>query len=135
MARWADVAKDEPGFAAEVQHAFDAFTHKTVATLRADGSPPSAVPSASSWTATCGSAACRVPSRRRTSCADPRFALHCGTGTASGADWRGDAKLAWPRGGDQRPRREARGVRVVGRRTPRTRARRTCSARTCPRSS
>ena len=39
MAAWADVVVAAPAFAAAVQDAFDAFLHKTLATLRADGSP------------------------------------------------------------------------------------------------
>ena len=39
MATWRDVEKAEPEFAARVQRLFDAGRHKTIATLRADGSP------------------------------------------------------------------------------------------------
>lgn len=39
MARWQDVVDTEPDFAAEVQGVFDAYKHKTIATLRRDGSP------------------------------------------------------------------------------------------------
>jgi Pyridoxamine 5'-phosphate oxidase len=39
MARWQDVVDAEPSFATEVQRVFDAHTHKTIATLRRDGSP------------------------------------------------------------------------------------------------
>lgn len=39
MARWQDVVESEPGFAAEVERVFDAHRHKTIATLRRDGSP------------------------------------------------------------------------------------------------
>ena len=39
MASFADVASDEPEFAARVRTAFDAHAHKFLATLRADGSP------------------------------------------------------------------------------------------------
>lgn len=39
MARWQDVVDAEPGFAAEVRRVLDAYKHKTIATLRADGSP------------------------------------------------------------------------------------------------
>jgi hypothetical protein len=39
MATWADVEREEPAFAARVRALFDARKHKTLATLRADGSP------------------------------------------------------------------------------------------------
>src|SRR6476646_2119157 len=39
MATWQEIEAAEPGFAARVQGLFDAGRHKTIATLRADGSP------------------------------------------------------------------------------------------------
>jgi Pyridoxamine 5'-phosphate oxidase len=39
MAAWQDVERAEPDFAARVRRLFDAGRHKTIATLRADGSP------------------------------------------------------------------------------------------------
>jgi hypothetical protein len=39
MASWSDVEREEPAFAARVRALFDARKHKTIATLRADGSP------------------------------------------------------------------------------------------------
>ncbi|HET9898219.1 MAG TPA: pyridoxamine 5'-phosphate oxidase family protein [Streptosporangiaceae bacterium] len=39
MAAWGDVELAEPEFAARVRRLFDAGRHKTIATLRADGSP------------------------------------------------------------------------------------------------
>ena len=39
MPAWKDIEKAEPEFAARVRRLFDAGRHKTVATLRADGSP------------------------------------------------------------------------------------------------
>ena len=39
MARWQEVVDSEPVFAAEVQEVLDAHKHKTIATLRRDGSP------------------------------------------------------------------------------------------------
>ena len=39
MTRWQDVVDSEPDFAVEVQRVFDAHNHKTIATLRRDGSP------------------------------------------------------------------------------------------------
>ena len=39
MARWEDVEREEPAFAARVRALLDARKHRTIATLRADGSP------------------------------------------------------------------------------------------------
>ena len=39
MATWDDIVQAEPEFAVRVQTLFDAGRHKTIATLRADGSP------------------------------------------------------------------------------------------------
>lgn len=39
MARWGDIEAAEPEFATRVRALFDAGRHKTIATLRADGSP------------------------------------------------------------------------------------------------
>ncbi len=39
MASWKDVEREQPGFAEEVRALLDARKHKTIATLRADGSP------------------------------------------------------------------------------------------------
>ena len=39
MVAWKDVEQAEPGFAARVRRLFDGGRHKTIATLRADGSP------------------------------------------------------------------------------------------------
>jgi hypothetical protein len=39
MANWKDISEAAPDFARRVQRAFDAHRHKTIATLRRDGSP------------------------------------------------------------------------------------------------
>ena len=39
MPAWSEIEKTEPDFAARVRQLFDAGRHKTIATLRADGSP------------------------------------------------------------------------------------------------
>ncbi|HEY1567756.1 MAG TPA: hypothetical protein VGF68_12095 [Solirubrobacteraceae bacterium] len=39
MTAWRDVEVAEPEFAARVRALFDAHRHKTIATVRADGSP------------------------------------------------------------------------------------------------
>ncbi len=39
MTAWGDIERAEPAFAVRVRQLFDAGRHKTIATLRADGSP------------------------------------------------------------------------------------------------
>ncbi|QKG20066.1 pyridoxamine 5'-phosphate oxidase family protein [Actinomadura verrucosospora] len=39
MARWHEIAESVPEFAAQVREAFEAHKHKTLATLRKDGTP------------------------------------------------------------------------------------------------
>lgn len=39
MASWGEIERSEPEFAARARRLFDAGRHKTIATLRADGSP------------------------------------------------------------------------------------------------
>jgi Pyridoxamine 5'-phosphate oxidase len=97
MAAWRDVEQAEPEFAARVRRLFDAGRHKTIATLRADGSPRisgiecefadgelrfGSMPKARKGT-----------DLRR----DPRFALHGPTihpEEGREAEWPGEAKIA-----------------------------------------
>jgi hypothetical protein len=94
---WRDVEQAEPEFAQRVRGLFDAHRHKTIATLRADGSPRisgieaafedgelvfSSMPKARKGT-----------DLRR----DPRFALHSATVdpvVGSEARWPGEAKIS-----------------------------------------
>jgi hypothetical protein len=62
VTEWRDVERAEPEFAQRVQALFDAHRHKTIATLRADGSPGSRRPSR---TARWFSAPCRTRARAR----------------------------------------------------------------------
>ena len=39
MATWKEISESEPAFAKRAQARFDAYKHKTIATLRKDGSP------------------------------------------------------------------------------------------------
>jgi hypothetical protein len=92
MPSWSAFEAAAPELAADVRRHLDAHTHKTLATLRRDGSPR-----------ICGSEcqfaggelwigsmwlALKARDLRR----DPRFALH--SGSASPPDFTGDAKLA-----------------------------------------
>ena len=92
MPSWAKFEAEAPELAARVRERLEAHGHKTIATLRRDGSPRISGTEAqfrdgdlwigSMWRAL----------KARDLQRDPRFALHSGTGDAS--DWHGDAKVA-----------------------------------------
>lgn len=94
---WREVVASEPEFARRVQAIMDAHLHKTMATLRADGSPRISGIEASFaqgqlWFGSMPGARKGNDLRR-----DPRFALHSASadppkGYAS--PWPGDAKLS-----------------------------------------
>jgi len=97
MAAWKDVEQAEPQFAARARRLFDAGRHKTIATLRADGSPRI---SGIECEFADGELRFRsMPGTRKGSDLrrDPRFALH---GPAfhpevgKEAAWPGEAKIA-----------------------------------------
>jgi Pyridoxamine 5'-phosphate oxidase len=97
MATWEDVETAEPEFAARVRRLFDAHKHKTIATLRADGSPRISGIEAefADGELTFGSmsGARKGADLRR----DPRFALHSPSvdpPEGNPAGWPGDAKIA-----------------------------------------
>jgi Pyridoxamine 5'-phosphate oxidase len=97
MAAWRDVEQSEPEFAVRVRRLFDAGRHKTIATLRADGSPR-----ISGIECEFADGELRfgsMPGARKGAdlSRDPRFALH---GPAfhpeegKEAEWPGEAKIA-----------------------------------------
>ena len=97
MTAWRDVERAEPGFAQRVRALFDAHRHKTIATLRADGSPRiSGIEAAfEDGELVFGSMvnARKGADLRR----DPRFALHSATvDPVEGAEaqWPGEAKIS-----------------------------------------
>ena len=92
MATWEDVKKAAPELALAVQRSFDAHIHKTLATLRADGSPRISGQEASFrdgqlWLG-------MMPDSRKAKdlLRDPRLALHSATVDPEMPD--GDAKLS-----------------------------------------
>ncbi|WP_148574507.1 pyridoxamine 5'-phosphate oxidase family protein [Nocardioides caldifontis] len=97
MVRWAVLEEAEPAFAQRVRRLFDAHRHKTIATLRVDGSPRiSGIEAAfAEGELTFGSmAGSRKGADLRR---DPRFALHSATvDPVEGAEarWPGEAKVA-----------------------------------------
>ena len=97
MTSWQDVERAEPGFAQRVRGLFDAHRHKTIATLRADGSPRiSGIEAAfEDGQLTFGS----MPHARKGADLrrDPRFALHSATVDpveGSEAQWPGEGKIS-----------------------------------------
>jgi len=97
MTAWRDVEQAEPGFAQRVRALFDAHRHKTIATLRADGSPrisgiEAAFEDGELVFGSMADARKGADLRR-----DPRFALHSATvDPVEGAEaqWPGEAKIA-----------------------------------------
>jgi hypothetical protein len=92
MPSWSDFEAAAPDLAASVRARLDAHTHKTLATVRRDGSPrisgtETALIDGELWIGSMWQARKAHDLRR-----DPRFALHSGSGEP--AEWGGDAKLA-----------------------------------------
>ena len=92
MARWAEVEREAPELAALARSFLDAFTHKTLATLRRDGAPRISgteveFADGEAWLGSMWRAVKALDLQR-----DPRFALHSGSADPPG--WRGDAKIA-----------------------------------------
>ncbi|MBA0127648.1 pyridoxamine 5'-phosphate oxidase family protein [Haloechinothrix sp. YIM 98757] len=98
MATWAEIEREVPEFASRVRQRFDSGTHKTMATVRPDGSPRiSAIEAAfADGELTLGMMPGSV--KLRDVRHDPRIALHCPTVDAPDeekpGEWAGDAKLA-----------------------------------------
>jgi len=97
MTAWRDFEKAEPEFARRVQSLFDAHRHKTIATLRADGSPrisgiEAAFEDGELVFGSMANARKGADLRR-----DPRFALHGATvDPVDGAEaqWPGEVKIS-----------------------------------------
>ena len=92
MPSWSSFEAAAPDLAAEVRRRLDAHTHKTIATIRRDGSPrisgtESRITDGELWIGSMWQA-----QKARDLQRDPRFALH--SGSDEPADWSGDAKLA-----------------------------------------
>lgn len=92
MARWADVLAAEPELAARCRGSFDGHRHKTIATLRRDGSPRISgieliFAEGDLWLGSMRNAVKAHDLER-----DPRYAIH--SGSDDPPDWIGDAKVA-----------------------------------------
>jgi hypothetical protein len=92
MASWSEVEAQAPALVAMARVHLDAFTHKTLATLRRDGSPRISgteieFAEGELWLGSMWHSLKALDLRR-----DPRFGLHSGSADPPG--WAGDAKLA-----------------------------------------
>jgi hypothetical protein len=92
MAGWSEFEAAAPELAARVRERLDAHVHKTLATLRRDGSPrisgtETRFVDGELWIGSMWQALKALDLQR-----DPRFALHSGSDEPD--EWGGDAKLA-----------------------------------------
>lgn len=92
MPSWSSLEAEAPGLVALARHFLDAHTHKTIATLRLDGSPRISgteilFVDGELWLGSMWHSVKALDLRR-----DPRFALH--SGSVDPPEWTGDAKLA-----------------------------------------
>jgi Pyridoxamine 5'-phosphate oxidase len=92
MPSWSEFEAEAPALADRVRARLEAHTHKTIATVRSDGSPrisgtESEIRDGELWIGSMWQARKARDLRR-----DPRFALHGGSDNPP--DWTGDAKLA-----------------------------------------
>jgi hypothetical protein len=92
MASWGEIERQAPALAEDARKLLEAHVHKTIATLRADGSPRISGIEAKFidgdlWFGS-------MPGSRKSDdlARDPRFALH--SGSIDPPDWEGDAKVA-----------------------------------------
>jgi hypothetical protein len=92
MPSWSEFEAEAPALAERVRARLDAHTHKTLATIRSDGSPrisgiETELRDGELWIGSMWRARKARDLQR-----DPRFALH--SGSDDPPDWPGDAKLA-----------------------------------------
>jgi hypothetical protein len=92
MASWSEFSAAAPALAERVRERFDAHRHKTLATIRRDGSPrisgiESQFADGELWIGSMWKGVKALDLRR-----DPRFALH--SGTEEPENWGGEAKIA-----------------------------------------
>jgi general stress protein 26 len=96
MASWGEIERDAADLAADARKLLEAHVHKTIATLRADGSPrisgieAKIIGAGIDGDLWFGS----MPGSRKSAdlARDPRFSLH--SGSDDPPDWSGDAKLS-----------------------------------------
>ena len=97
MPAWSIISEAEPDFAARVQQLFDAGRHKTIATLRADGSPRISGIECEFVDGELRFGSMTGGRKGADLDRDPRFALHSPTfdpEEGKEAQWPGEAKIA-----------------------------------------
>jgi Pyridoxamine 5'-phosphate oxidase len=97
MTAWRDVEREQPAFAQRVRALFDAHRHKTIATLRADGSPRISGIEAVFEDGELFFGSMPYARKGADLHRDPRFALHSATvDPVEGAEaqWPGEAKIS-----------------------------------------
>jgi hypothetical protein len=92
MPSWSEFERAAPELAEKVRRRLDAHTHKTLATIRRDGSPRISgtemeIRDGDAWIGSMWQARKALDLQR-----DPRFAIH--SGSDDPPEWSGDAKLA-----------------------------------------
>lgn len=92
MARWGEILEAEPAFVARVRASFDSHVHKTIATLRRDGSPRISgieliLAEGDAWVGSMPDAVKALDLQR-----DSRYAIHSASG--EGETWIGDGKFS-----------------------------------------
>ena len=92
MASWSEIEAEVPEFAAAVRARLDAGKHKTLATLRADGSPRISGTEAEFVAGELWFGSMPGARKARDLQRDSRFALH--SASADPPEWSGDAKLS-----------------------------------------
>lgn len=92
MASWSEVEAQAPELTARARECFDAHVHKTLATLRRDGSPRISGSEIELRDGELWLGSMWLSMKARDLRRDPRFALH--SGSADPPDWTGDAKVA-----------------------------------------
>ena len=97
MAAWREVEQSEPEFAGRVRKLFDAGRHKTIATLRADGSPRISGIECEFVDGQLQFGSMSDARKGRDLNRDPRFAIHGPTfhpEEGKEGEWPGEAKIA-----------------------------------------
>ena len=91
MASWSEIEAEAPELAAAALKFLEARTHKTIATLRRDGSPRISGTEATFHDGELWWGSMPKAMKARDLRRDPRFALH--SGSEDPPDWEGDAKI------------------------------------------
>lgn len=97
MAAWSEIEQTEPEFARRVQALFDAGRHKTIATVRSDGSPRISGIECEFVDGRLQFGTMRGARKEADLRRDPRFALHGPTFhpvEGQESEWPGEAKIA-----------------------------------------